>query len=36
MVRLNVLMMAMDMMMTQPGSVRTCAGTGRLRRPDVR
>ena len=35
MVSLNVLVMAMDMMMTQPGSMRACAGTGRLRRPEV-
>jgi hypothetical protein len=36
MVRLNV-SMAMDMMMTQPGSVRCCAGTGRIQvRDDVR
>lgn len=30
MVTLNVMMMAMDMEMTQPGSARCCAGTGRL------
>jgi len=29
MVRLNVSMMAMDMLMTGPGSERCCAGTGR-------
>jgi hypothetical protein len=30
MVSLNVSKMAMDMLMTRPGSERTCAGTGRL------
>jgi hypothetical protein len=36
MVRLNVLMMAMDMVMARPGSERACAGTGRLSRPASR
>jgi hypothetical protein len=33
MARHFALVMMMDMMMTQPGSVRACAGTGRLRHP---
>lgn len=33
MVCLKVLVMAMDMVMTQPGSERDRAGTGRLSRP---
>jgi hypothetical protein len=33
MVRLNVSMMAMDMLMTRPGSARACAGTGLPSRP---
>lgn len=36
MVCLKAMAMAMDMIMTQPGSERACAGTGRLSRPASR